>query len=519
MMTNDGEDEKLEKLRYRFTMAQDCFSVRPKEDASASRTVWIVALRVSLVLGLTFVVTLACLRLIASNATTVGFVYLVEVLVLASAWGLWEGILASAAATLCFNYFFIPPVSTFTIADSRNWVALTMFLVTAVTVSELSNLAKQRTRDAVDRRWEMERLYALSRAILLTDSRESAARQIARRIAQTFALPAVALYERQSGEIHQAGSEDLPDAEDKLREVATQGTSLQDAQRRIVVVPIRLGSEPIGSLAIRDVSLSETAFQSLCNLVAIGLEKARAQEAASRAEASRQSEELKSTLMDAIAHQFKTPLTSIKAATTALLSETAPESAERRELISIADEGADRLARLVTEALQMARIESGELRLNRELHSAASLISSALAQMKPLTEGRSILVQAAADVPLVYADADLIQLAITQLVDNALKYSPPASPLIIESQAAPEGVLIRVSDHGPGIPEKEQEKIFERFYRRPGDRRRVPGTGMGLAIVREILAAHRGTITVKSAVGGGSEFLLTLPLAPEEKIA
>ncbi len=477
------------------------------------------ALRLTATLGLIAAITFVYSRLITVNATTVGFSYLVAILVVATAWGLLEATVASVVGMLCFNYFFLPPIGTFTIADPQNWVALFAFLATSITASQLSARAKRRTREAVDRQREMERLYALSRAILLTDTTQPAAKQIAHQIAHTFEFPGVAVFDRSSGEIHRAGPEDIPDIDDKLREAAVQGTLFQDGARQVIVTAIRLGGEPIGSLAVSGAFLSDTALQSLSNLVAIGLEKVRGQEAANRAEAARQSEELKSTLLDAIAHEFKTPLTSIKAATTALLSDPATESHGQRELVTIVDEEADRLARLVTEAIQMARIEGGKLQLNRELHSASFLISTTLQQMKPLTEGREVRVLVADDLPSVFVDAELIELAIRQLIDNALKYSPPTTLLAIAARAGESGVILSVRDQGPGIPEGEQSRVFDKFYRSAKDRHQITGTGMGLTIAREILRAHGGDIWVKSGPGQGSEFCLSLPVASQEKMA
>jgi len=477
----------------------------------------LVAVRV--VAGVAFIaaITLICSRVIAVNAATAGFAYLIAILVIATAWGLVEATVASVAAMMFLNYFFLPPILTFTIADPQNWVALLAFLVTSITASQLSTRAKRRTREAVDRQREMEKLYALSRAILLVDNRQPVAKQIAHQIAQTFEFPAVVLYDRSSGEVHRAGPQDLPDIEDNLREAALQGTLFQDETRKVLVTAIQLGGEPIGSIGVRGASISDTALQSLSNLVAIGLEKVRGQEAATRAEAARQSEELKSTLLDAIAHEFKTPLTSIKAATTALLSEPAPEAGQQRELVTIADEEADHLARLVTEATQIARIEGGKLQLNRELHSAGSLISTLLHEMKAQIEGREVTVQVPDEKVLVFADAELIQLALRQVMDNALKYSSPSSSFALSVEAREGAVVISVRDQGPGIPEEEPGRIFEKFFRSPDHRHRVTGSGMGLAIVREIMRAHGGDISVSSAPSQGSVFSLSLPAAPEEK--
>ena len=260
--------------------------------------------------------------------------------------------------------------------------------------------------------------------------------------------------------------------------------------------------------------LSDAALQSLLNLVAIGLERALAQEAVNRAKVARQSEELKSTLLDAIAHEFKTPLTSIKAVTTDLLSEPANELKQhQRELISIADEGTDRLSRLVTDAIQLARIEGGTFRLNRGIYFPSSLVSAALRQMKSLMDGREIKVSAPDDLPPVRVDAELIQMVIAHLLDNALKYSPPGSAISVGACTRENKVTIYVNDRGPGIKEDEQPRIFEKFYRGKNDRN-LKGTGMGLAIAREIIRAHGEEIWVTSKPGQGSEFSFSLPVAP-----
>ena len=477
-----------------------------------------LTLRLLLALSFVAAITFVFVRLIPVNATSVGFFYLVAILVIATVGGLIEATVSSITAMLCFNFFFLPPIGTFTIADPQNWVALFAFLTTALTASQLSDRLKRQRREALDRQREMERLYALSRAILLTDTAQPTAKQIAHQIANAFECPAVALYDRNTREVYFAGPEAFPDIDAidaKLRESAIRSSVLREGDE-IQITPIRLGGEPIGSLALTHAFLSDAALQSLLNLVAVGLEKARAQDEVNRAQVARQSEELKSTLLDAIAHEFKTPLTSIKAVTTDLLSN--PEeslSQQQRGLVAIADEGADRLARLVTEAIQLARIEGGKFQLNRGIHFPSSLLSAALRQTKSLTDGRDVKLQVADDLPLVFVDAELIVLMIAHLIDNAVKYSRPGSPILISADAGEKGVIIHVADQGPGISEDEQIRIFEKFYRGSSGQH-LKGTGMGLAIAREIMRAHGEEIWVKSSPDKGSEFSFSLPVAPVE---
>lgn len=492
-------------------------NLRHKPKSYSQRVGWL-AIRISLALGLVAAITFVFFRVIHVNVTTVGFFYLIAILVVATAWGFWEAAVASVVAMLCFNFYFFPPIGTFTVADPQNWVALFTFLATSLTASQLSARLKRQTKEALDRQREIGRLYALSRAILLTDATQPTAKQIAYQIANAFECSAVALYDRNTGEIYSAGPEAFPnvDAIDaKLRESAIRSSVLQEGDK-ILITPIRLGGEPVGSLALTHTSLSDAALQSLLNLVAVGLEKARAQEEVNRAQVARESEELKSTLMDAIAHEFKTPLTSIKAVTTDLLSNPDESlSQHQRGLVAIADEGADRLDRLVTEAIQLARIEGGKFQLNRGVHFLSSLFSAALRQTRSLTDGRDLKLQVADDLPLVFVDAELIVLMIAHLIDNAVKYSRPGSPILIGARAGEKGVIIHVTDQGPGISEDEQTRIFDKFYR--GSRgQHLNGTGMGLAIAREIIRAHGEEIWVRSNPDQGSEFCFSLPIASVE---
>lgn len=457
-------------------------------------------------------ITLIFSRGVHVNSTTAGFFYLVAILMIATMWGLVESTIASVAAMLCYNFFFLPPVGALTISDPQNWVALFAFLATSLTASQLSARAKRHTDEAVERRQEMERLYALSRSLLLTDTAQPVAKQIVQQIAQAFELP-VALYDRGSGEVYRAGIEESARLDSILREAALESTAIEDRDLGAVFMPVRLGREPIGSLAIQGAALSDAARRSLVNLVAIGLERVLAQETINRAEVARQSEELKSTLLDAIAHEFKTPLTSVKAVTTDLLSDPEHQlERHQRELVTIADEGADRLSKLVTDAIQLARIEGGKFRLNREVHFPSTLIATALRQMKPVAEGRDIQVATADGLPLVYVDAELIQMVITLLIDNALKYAPVDRPIYLSAKALEGRVMISVRDEGPGMTEEEQSRIFDRFYRGAKERS-LKGMGMGLAIAREIVHAHGEEIWVRSTPGQGSEFSFSLPIA------
>ncbi len=446
------------------------------------------------------------------NATTVALTLLLGILAIATVWGLAEAIAASIAAMLCFNYFFLPPIGTYTIADPQNWVALFTFLVVSVVASQLSARAKRRAIEATHRQHEMERLYALSRNLMLSPDQPAGAR-ISYQIALIFDAPAVAFYDRAEDKVHRAGIQEVPLTDERLRDAAVQGTALRDPATDLTVLPISLGGPPIGSLAIMGGGISDTALHSISNLAAIEVERGRSQRAAARAEAARQNDELKALLLDALAHDFKTPLTSIKAAVTSLLADA---NGAQRELLTVADEETDHLTNMVTEAVQTARIEAGNVRLEKSVRPVRQLVNLALRKLARSLEGRPVQVDIPGDVPLVQADPDLAALAIRQLVDNALKYSPPGSPITVRARPQGETVVISVADRGPGIPETEQSRIFERFYRGLQGGGTIPGTGMGLPIAREIVKAHGGRIWIEERSGGGSEFFIALPGASEQ---
>ncbi len=259
-------------------------------------------------------------------------------------------------------------------------------------------------------------------------------------------------------------------------------------------------------------TLSEAGLQAVAQLGGIALERARAQEVANRMEASRQNEQLKSTLLDALAHEFKTPLTSIKAAITSILTNSAGDPVER-ELLTVADEESDRLTALLNRTVEVARIEAGHVKLNRRPCSVRELVLDAMDQLKRFCEGRDVRVSVPEELPQVDADPGLIVLVLRLLLDNALKYSSPSASIAISVERLEDNIVVHVSNDGPDINPKELNAIFQKFYRGKEVRNRIPGTGLGLTIAREIVATHGGELTVKSDPGEGVRFSFTLPIA------
>jgi two-component system, OmpR family, sensor histidine kinase KdpD len=459
-------------------------------------------------------VTFVCSRVLPVNASTAGFFYIMLVLAVATIAGLTEAIAASVASMLCYNFFFLPPVGRFTIAEPQNWVALATFLTTALVASHLSDRAKKQALEAKRRQRETEQLYSLSRSILLTDASQPIGSQAAQHIAQIFDSNAVVLYDSPTGGSFVGGSGDLEGIEPLLKQAVVQGVHHRDESRDVEIWPITLGGQPIGALAAQRMRLSDGAVQALLNLVAIALERVRTEEAANRAEVARQSEEFKSTLLDAIAHEFKTPLTSIKAASTSMLAGGSALAPEQRELASIIDEEADRLSLLVTEAVKMSEIDAGKVKLQRAAVSVDGLFDAAISTFSGRGDDR-IRRLPAPDLPRVFVDPEMIGLALRQLIDNALKYSPPSAVVELSAEEVQARVVISVVDTGPGVPQRDREKIFDKFYRRSSVRNKVPGSGLGLHIAREIARTHGGDLWMDLERETGSQFNLALPISPE----
>jgi two-component system sensor histidine kinase KdpD len=455
----------------------------------------------AVIAGITALYTLA----LHVNPTTVALTYLIAILLMATTWGLIEATVASTAAVLCFNFFFLPPVGTFTIADPQNWVAFLAFLATAIVASQLSGRARRRELDAAARQRDLERLYAFSRGLLLSDRGASTTGEIARHLADAFELTAAGVYDQRADSFAWAGSEEHRDLNDRLRDVARRGSALRE--HGIDIIAIQLGGAPIGALAVNRHGITDTVLQSMANLTAIGLERARAVDATARAEAARESSELRATVLDAVAHEFKTPLTAIKAASSDLLNSSGI-GGRTKELASIVDEEADRLGALVTDAVQMLRIDAGDFTPAPERHDLSSVVAAALKRFDQRLEGHRVVNRVPAALRVVI-DRDLVSLALRQLLDNALKYSPENSEIEITAMAG-DRLEIAVRNSGSTIPEREQARLFERYFR-GGNAHQIPGTGMGLAIVGRIARAHGGHVNVESSPEAGTTFTLTFP--------
>ena len=469
-----------------------------------------IAVSLAIVAGIVFLYR----QVLLVNQTTVALTLLLAILAVSAVWGMAVSVFMSVVAMLVFNYEFLPPVRTFTIADPQNWVALGAFLVTSIMGSQLSARIRRQADEAHIRRREIERLYKFSQKLLGEGNVIQLMNAIPNYVVESFEAGAAELFLPQKEKFYRSGYGAAHLDEEKMKTAFLRDELTIEPQQSAYFVPVRLGVRAIGSLGISGARLSRQTLDAVSSLVAIAIERARAVEQLSQTEAERQGERLKSALLDSVTHDFRTPLTSMKAAVTSLLGGGCEQIApQAHELLSIINEECDRLNHLVEEAAEMARLEAGEIELHYAPTSVEEIIQGALALSKSSLGGREIQVKVTPDLPLVEADLDRCQDILVKLVDNANLYSPKEEPITITAEMSGDYAIISVADRGPGIDDLEQGMIFDKFYRGKDQRYLVRGTGMGLPIAKALVSAHKGTIGVTSQLGHGSVFSFSLPIA------
>lgn len=452
-------------------------------------------------------------HLIRVNPTTVALTFLLMVLWLAAYWGFRFSVFLAVIATLAFNFYFLPPIGTFTVADPQNWVALFAFLATAGIASQLADRARRQTADAIQRRRDVERLYSFSQRLLATDNVAELLNAIPAYVRDGFGARAAAIYLLSSQQVYRTDPQATWLSLQDLQMVSSRGEPVIDSQRSISLTPLRLGTRTTGAVGIAGPALSRATLEALGSMIAIAIERAGAIEKLSQTEAARQSENLRAVLLDSVTHELRTPLTGIKAAVTGLLSDYNLNPAQRKELLTVINEETDRLDRLVGEATEMAQLDAHKVELHMAPTDISHVIDSAVAESRGVLAQHPVEVRVPATLPRVRVDSDRIAEVLKQLLENAAKYSPPNAPITITAEPRSGRVVTSVTDRGAGIDDFEQSLIFDKFYRGRDQRYRVQGTGMGLAIAKAIVDAHNGSIAVTSQLGRGSVFSFELPAA------
>ena len=459
------------------------------------------------------------------SPATAALALLLVVLATATLARLRTAIAVSVLAMLALNFFFLPPVGRLAIADPQNWIALFAFLVVAVIASNLSAAAQERAREAIARRNEVTRLFDLTRDVLLTTETTSAIDALARHVARRFELARVAicLPDERGWLIHQGGSSELALDPAALNTALARarGTLEFDARQRaygghvragehneLVIIPLRHGTKAVGLLAAAAPALDIGTLDAVAGVAAIAIERAQFLAERDAAALVRQKADLAGTLLAALSHDLRTPLTAIRVAVDNLRTDLPVE--ERRAQAGVAIAELERLTRLFQDILDMARIDAEAISINRQWVTAADVVDAAVAHVRHALDGHALRVDAESDME-VEIDPRLTSVALSHVLENAAHYSPKDRGIVVEAHVEGDGLHVTVTDGGPGLDPGELDHLFERFYRGQSARKLSFGTGMGLSITRGLLAAAGGRIWAENVVDAGARFSVAVP--------
>jgi two-component system sensor histidine kinase KdpD len=457
-------------------------------------------------------------RWAGANAPTLGSIYLVAVLGLA-AWGGWAvGATASVAAMLCFNYFFLPPLGTLTIAEPANWVALVAFLAASTFASRLVATARRQAEEAQRRRREVEALYDLCFSLFAVSQGPGVLGEAAARTLRALGAEAGALVllDERGAEVVSTIGEERMEIGDVALGGAREGRIFELAGK--VYIPLEVGGRVNGVLVARGIAAPRTVLEPAGRLLALAVERERLLGEAAHLEAVRESDTLKTSLLRAVSHDLRTPLTAMRLEVESLGRHLAdrPEALASLQGLSLESE---RLARRIDNLLALARLETGLARPHPEAVPPGALFRSVRESLTLILAGRPLALRVAADCPDLWVDPSLALEIVVNLLENAARAAPAGSPLELAAEASPPGrVSVAVSDRGPGIPAG-----LRRMLQSPRDLRQGAGRGsgdsssggLGLQIARSFAAANGGTLALLDRPGGGTVARLDLPAAPE----
>lgn len=465
----------------------------------------------------------------------VDLVLLTAVVAVAVRYGLWPSLLASLAASLAYNFFFLPPVYTFTITDPTNVAAFFFFMLIAILVSNVAARVRTQADTAIGRIRTTEQLYAFSRKLAgtatLDDVLWASAYQIALmlKVRVVLLLPEDGLLTVKSGyppedQLDQADLAAANWAWSNDRSAGRGSDTLPGAKR--LFLPMRTGRGPIGVIGIDDDRTGplltpdqRRLLDALVDQGALAIERVLLVEDIDRVKRTVESERLRSALLTSISHDLKTPLASVLGAASTMrdlagaLSDT-----EKRDLLATVIDESERLNRFIANLLDMTKLESGAIVPNTALHDLGEIVGSALRRASKILAAHKVALVLAADLPMLELDAVLFEQVLFNLLDNAAKYSLPETTIAIKSRRERDQVVLEVADEGDGIPPDELESVFDKFYRaQKGDRVR-PGTGLGLAISRGFVEAMRGTIAAANRSDrSGAVLTIRLPVPTQTK--
>jgi two-component system sensor histidine kinase KdpD len=444
------------------------------------------------------------------NLTTISFLYLLVVIATAMYCSFWQASLTSLLAVVCLDYFFTAPVFHFYIDDPKEWVALGVFQISALAISRLSAKELRSSAEATLNRVGMEQLYELSRNSLLLDLSQPPGPQLVVLIQRTFDAQAVAVFDLNLGRQDRAGDWDEGE-NDLAKECFLSGTAKNEPQtgtwRRILLA----GPGPVGALVVRG-GLSPLIVDALASLAAIVMDRHQSFEKEERAENASKSEQLRAAVMDALAHELKTPLTAVQTASSGLL-ELGPLSVSQHDLVSLINDEAIRLNELCTRLLLTAKLEAGQVGLHADDVNVRDLVMEVASAQSQRTGDDRVRVDIEDRALTVRADRALLAMILAQYIDNARKYSSPDTAIDVTVRISHNEMIFSVHNYGSTIRIEDRERVFDRFFRSADMKDSVPGTGIGLSVVRKAAQAHHGHVWVISDDREGTTFFLSLPIS------
>jgi two-component system sensor histidine kinase KdpD len=451
--------------------------------------------------------TLAAFQLHVPLATA-GFLYLLIVVIVSLMYGVWQATFVSLVAVSCLNYFFIPPILSFAVADERDWIALVSFQVCALLVSRLSSREQRMARDANYQRIQMKKLYELSRGILLFDLHNPPGPQLVQLVRRIFLADDVAIFDANLARLDHEGVW-TPEEQQIAKTAYITDRNEDDRDSQTTQRIVRIGTVSTGAMAIRG-DIDPLIANSIASLAAIAFERYRSYEKEAQAESAKQAEQLRVAVLDALAHAFKTPLTVICTASSGLLEMGTLDETES-ELADLINEESVNLNQLCTRLLQTAKLEASNVTLHTEPVIISKLVRDVVSDLSTALKGHPVELSLEEHEAPLQGDRELLTMILTQYLDNAAKYSAPDSPIGISVRESNSELLLSVRNMGSLIDMQDRERVFERFYRGAEAKQRAAGTGVGLSIVKKAAEAHRGHVWVVSGEGEGTTFFLSMP--------
>lgn len=464
-----------------------------------------------------------------ARGTNLVMLYLLGVILVASRAHRGPAILASFLSVVAFDFCFVPPRYSFAVSDTQYIFTFGVMLAVALIISTLTVRVRMSAAAARVREQRITALHALSRELASTRGSKGLLEKAVAQIAETFDCQVVALMPDPRGKlVIRAGRESDFAINQKeqgvaqwvfdLGQIAGLGTETLPSAEALYV-PLLAAQGPVGALGVRPrdpekllVPDQLRLLEAFANQTALALERDHFAEESQRQAVEIESERLRGSLLSSVSHDLRTPLTSISGATGTLLEQDGSiDSATRRVLLQTAHEEAERLSRQVSNLLEMTRVESGNLKVTKELQPLEETLGAALRRLDKTLQGRKVEMKLPPDLPMVPVDAVLLEQVLFNLLDNAAKYTPPDTAVDVSAAADDDEVTVEIADRGPGLGDGDEERIFDKFYRGQSPRTQ-PGTGLGLAICKGIVHAHGGKISARNRDGGGAVFIFTLPL-------